>query len=54
MWHYIFYNTFHYLPVENKLPASVLAQLVKKYGPVYYIQIDSNGARFLSGEFKTK
>ena len=52
MWHYIFYNSLHYVPVEKKIPNDILTKLVKKYGPVYYIQIDASGARTLSGEFK--
>lgn len=54
MWHYIFYNSLHYVPVKRKFPEDVLKKLVKKYGPVYYIQIDDSGARTLSGEFKRK
>ena len=52
MWYYIFYKIHKIKTSEIKMPNALLAKLVTKYGPVYYIFIGEDGPKVLSGEFK--
>lgn len=52
MWYYIFYKTYKIKTSGVKMPNDLLAKLVTKYGPVYYIFIGEDGPKILSGEFK--